>query len=180
MQMSLFVLRKFFLALVFCFCAATISLASPLLAQDVQPETGGIILLSQNENDAGRGDCFREGMGKPDMRPEGNCPGPGMHRGRRGPGGGMGHGMRHGMRHGGKGGVAQCPQPRSTAKAPEEIYKQTNPLEKTADNIEMGRLLFQLDAQPTCTMCHGSNGNGSGMMGEAWFRRRAILPVEKL
>ena len=36
---------------------------------------------------------------------------------------------------------------------------------KTADIIESGRLLFQLDAQPTCTMCHGRNGDGTGMMG---------------
>ena len=75
---------------------------------------------------------------------------------------GRGHGMRH---HGGPGleGDAQCPQPRSTAKAPESLYNATNPLENSSDNIEKGRLLFQLDAQPSCTMCHGS-GNGLGMM----------------
>lgn len=58
---------------------------------------------------------------------------------------------------------AQCPQPRSTATAPEALYNKTNPIEKTADNIERGRLLFQLDAQPSCTACHGS-GDGLGMM----------------
>ena len=84
--------------------------------------------------------------------------------------GGKGHhrGGQHGMRHhGGRGpgleGDAQCPQPRSTAKAPESLYNATNPLENSSDNIEKGRLLFQLDAQPSCTMCHGS-GNGLGMM----------------
>lgn len=78
-------------------------------------------------------------------------------------------GMKHGMRHHGMGrgpgldGEAQCPQPRSTAKAPESLYSENNPLENTLDNIEKGRLLFELDAQPTCTLCHGS-GNGLGMM----------------
>jgi hypothetical protein len=67
--------------------------------------------------------------------------------------GGKGHhrGSRHGMmHHGGSGpgleGQAQCPQPRSTAKAPESLYDATNPLENSSDNIEKGRLLFQLDA----------------------------------
>lgn len=77
---------------------------------------------------------------------------------------GGGHGMMH---HGGRGpgleGDAQCPQPRSTAQAPESLYNANNPLENTPENIEKGRLLFQLDAQPSCTMCHGS-GNGLGMM----------------
>jgi len=76
----------------------------------------------------------------------------------------MGHGRMHGMGRGpGLDGEAQCPQDRSTAKAPEAIYSKTNPLESTPENIEKGRLLFTLDAQPTCTVCHGS-GNGLGMM----------------
>ena len=82
--------------------------------------------------------------------------GKGHHRGR--------HGMRH---HGGSGpgldGEAICPQPRATAKAPESLYSITNPLENSPENVEKGRLLFQLDAQPSCTMCHGS-GDGLGMM----------------
>lgn len=94
-------------------------------------------------------DC-RKGMGK--------CPG-GMGMGRRG---GMGCGMHH---EGGKGGVAQCPQTRATVKAPEEFYNQTNPIENTLGNIEKGRLLFQLDSQPTCVMCHGSKGDGTGGFG---------------
>lgn len=83
--------------------------------------------------------------------------GKGHHRGR-------GHGMMH---HGGSGpgleGDAQCPQSRSTVQAPESLYNATNPLENSSENIEKGRLLFQLDAQPSCTMCHGS-GDGLGMM----------------
>ena len=72
----------------------------------------------------------------------------------------MGYGMGRGP---GLEGEAQCPQTRSTAKAPELLFSKTNPLESTTDNIEKGRMLFQLDAQPTCTICHGS-GNGLGMM----------------
>ena len=85
---------------------------------------------------------------------------------RHGQGRGHGHGKQHGMRHGrgpGIEGNAECPQPRSTQKAPEDIYNKTNPLSSTPENIEKGRLLFTLDAQPTCTVCHGS-GNGLGMM----------------
>lgn len=93
-----------------------------------------------------------------EMGHERDCPG-GRGMGHRG---GMGHGMHHG---GGKGGTAQCPQPRSTVKAPEEFYNRTNPVENTPDTVEQGRLLFQLDAQPSCVMCHGSQGDGTGGFG---------------
>lgn len=101
----------------------------------------------------GRG-CEQGGMGQ---RGGMGC-GPGG-KGPRGP-------MQHGMRHGGGQDVkAECPQSRSTANAPEQYYGQANPLEKNAGNIEQGRLLYQLNAQPTCTMCHGLKGDGQGMMG---------------
>ena len=76
--------------------------------------------------------------------------------------GGMGHGMHHG---GEQSGSAQCPQPRATVKAPEDFYNRTNPVENTPDTVEQGRLLFQLDAQPSCVMCHGSQGDGTGGFG---------------
>lgn len=40
-----------------------------------------------------------------------------------------------------------------------------NPLENTSENIEAGRVLFQLEVQPTCTMCHGF-GDGRGIMAD--------------
>lgn len=88
----------------------------------------------------------------------GGCRG-GKGRGHRG---GMGHGMHHG---GGQSGAAQCPQPRATEKAPAEFYSRANPVENTPEAVEKGRLLFQLDAQPTCVMCHGSHGDGTGSFG---------------
>jgi mono/diheme cytochrome c family protein len=71
-----------------------------------------------------------------------------------------------GMHHGrGQGGAAQCPQPRATVKAPDEFYRLTNPLENSPENIEKGRQLFTLDVQPTCVMCHGNEGDGTGGFG---------------
>jgi mono/diheme cytochrome c family protein len=85
---------------------------------------------------------------------------------------GMGHGkgMRHrkgrGMHHGGgQTGSALCPQPRATVKAPDKFYSLVNPLENTPANIEKGRLLFSADVQPTCVMCHGDKGDGTGGFG---------------
>jgi mono/diheme cytochrome c family protein len=81
-----------------------------------------------------------------------------------------GKGMRHrggmGMHHGGgQSGAVQCPQTRATVQAPDEFYSLVNPLENTAENIEKGRLLFSNDVQPTCVMCHGNKGDGTGGFG---------------
>lgn len=76
---------------------------------------------------------------------------------------GMRHGGRMGMWHGdGSSGSAQCPQTRSTRKAPGELYNRVNPLENSLDNIGKGWRLFSVDIQPTCVMCHGSKGDGAG------------------
>lgn len=61
-----------------------------------------------------------------------------------------------------------CVQPRKTAKAPDEFLAKTNPLHASGGAIAAGKTLFLKTAQPvTCAMCHGAEGNGKGLMGEA-------------
>ena len=72
------------------------------------------------------------------------------------------HDMHHGMGHMGKG---SCPQVRFTVSAPDEFLKLKNPLKSDSINLFAGESLFHTDAQPTaCKICHGSTGNGMGMM----------------
>jgi len=72
------------------------------------------------------------------------------------------HDMHHGMGHMGKG---SCPQVRFTVPAPDEFLKLKNPLKSDSKNLFAGESLFHTDAQPTaCKICHGSTGNGMGMM----------------
>ncbi len=72
------------------------------------------------------------------------------------------HDMHHGTGHMGKG---TCPQIRYTTSAPDEFLKLKNPLESNSNNLFAGEALFHTDAQPTaCKICHGSTGNGMGMM----------------
>ena len=72
------------------------------------------------------------------------------------------HDMHHGMGHVGKG---SCPQVRYTADAPDEFLKLKNPLNLNSKNLTAGESFFHTDAQPTaCKVCHGSVGNGMGMM----------------
>ena len=72
------------------------------------------------------------------------------------------HDMHHGMGHMGKG---SCPQVRFTVSAPDEFLKLENPLKPDSLNLFAGESLFHTDAQPTaCKICHGSAGNGMGMM----------------
>jgi mono/diheme cytochrome c family protein len=80
-----------------------------------------------------------------------------------------GMGMRHGRMHGRRSleiTEPQCPQERNTLRVPDSLYNLVNPLENTPENIEAGRVLFQLDVQPTCTMCHGF-GDGRGIMADS-------------
>jgi len=70
--------------------------------------------------------------------------------------------MHHGMGHMGKG---SCPQVRFTVSAPDEFLKLKNPLKSDSKNLFAGESFFHTDAQPTaCKICHGSTGNGMGMM----------------
>ena len=72
------------------------------------------------------------------------------------------HDMHHGMGHMGKG---SCPQVRFTVSAPDEFLKLKNPLKSDSKNLFAGESFFHTDAQPTaCKICHGSTGNGMGMM----------------
>ena len=58
-----------------------------------------------------------------------------------------------------------CPQPRNTKQAPPKYKKKINPLLATTQNIEKGKLLYQVEAKPTaCKMCHGIRGNGNGLL----------------
>ncbi len=74
---------------------------------------------------------------------------------------------RQGVQHHGQGygGTGICPQPRFTAKAPDDIFSLKNPLKGTRGEILEGESYFQRDTQPTaCKVCHGAGGNGFGMM----------------
>jgi len=89
-----------------------------------------------------------------------------------------GHHGRHGRhsRHHGMGRQSEgiCPQTRSTAQAPDEIAQLKNPLEPTRENRDRGEELFQGLAEPTpCKICHGSEGNGMGMMAQ---QSESVMP----
>ncbi len=65
----------------------------------------------------------------------------------------------------GRRGAGFCPQARSTPPAPDKFLKMKNPLKPNRDIVEKGKALFQYEAQPTaCKVCHGSLGNGLGIM----------------
>jgi cytochrome c553 len=130
-------------------------------SQAIKLQTQNSLIIAQ------RG--MHHGMGQGHMR-EGCGPG-GMNHGQGGMGcGGHGRGHHGGMEQGENYGtegeiIGQCPQPRTTEKAPGHFLSMTNPLDNDSNAIEKGRLLFMLDAQPSCTACHGPNGDGNGMMG---------------
>ena len=87
-----------------------------------------------------------------------------MHQGRPHGGPHERHSLHHGM---GRGGRGICPQTRTTVDAPEEFRNMKNPLEPTAANLAEGESLFHYKSEPTkCKVCHGSNGNGLGMMAQ--------------
>ena len=62
----------------------------------------------------------------------------------------------------GRHGAAECPQPRFTGKAPEPIYSRANPVAVDAASLQAGREIYEEVAQPSCTVCHGKDGDGKG------------------
>lgn len=60
--------------------------------------------------------------------------------------------------------MGECPQPRFTGKAPEDMYGLANPLSATAERIAAGKRSYDKDASPPCQVCHGINGDGKGRM----------------
>ena len=87
-----------------------------------------------------------------------------MHHGRPHGGRHERHQLHHGMGRGGKG---ICPQTRTTAQAPDKIAQLKNPFESNSQNYIKGESLFQWTAEPNpCKTCHGSTGNGMGMMAQ--------------
>ncbi len=58
-----------------------------------------------------------------------------------------------------------CVQKRKTPQAPNNILKQTNPLESIPENITAGEMLYKKGAKPlACAQCHGLRGKGDGKM----------------
>ena len=58
-----------------------------------------------------------------------------------------------------------CVQQRKTPQAPAKIYKQSNPLEATSENLSAGEQLYNKKAKPlACAKCHGAKGEGKGEM----------------
>ena len=59
----------------------------------------------------------------------------------------------------------ECPQPRFTGKAPEDIYSLSNPLSINAETLAAGkRLYLGKSGTVSCATCHGVNGDGKGKL----------------
>jgi mono/diheme cytochrome c family protein len=58
--------------------------------------------------------------------------------------------------------AAQCPQPRFTGKAPEPDYGRLNPIAADRAALAAGRGLYERGAAPSCQLCHGIKGDGTG------------------
>jgi cytochrome c len=58
-----------------------------------------------------------------------------------------------------------CPQQRSTLKAPKNIFSKKNPFRSTRKNISAGQELFFKERKELgCVRCHGAAGDGKGDM----------------
>ena len=66
---------------------------------------------------------------------------------------------------------AECPQQRSTLKAPDELYNATNPEQATPERIAAGRRLYEKAANPSCETCHGLKGDGNGVIATQFLPR---------
>ena len=55
-----------------------------------------------------------------------------------------------------------CPQPRFTGKAPQELYSRVNPLQADRGNRRAGKELYEDLSNPSCVVCHGMDGDGRG------------------
>jgi mono/diheme cytochrome c family protein len=60
--------------------------------------------------------------------------------------------------------ATECPQPRFTGKAPEPIRSTPNPLPASRDVIAAGRTAYKGGVKPACSLCHGAEGDGRGML----------------
>jgi len=59
--------------------------------------------------------------------------------------------------------AAQCPEPRTTQRAPDSYYGLANPLAPTAENIAFGHALYTAQRSGgSCASCHGVAGHGDG------------------
>jgi len=68
----------------------------------------------------------------------------------------------------GPGGVwaNNCPQLRTTQKAPEKILDKVSPLRNEPRHLKKGKVLALVKAKPlACKQCHGMLGDGEGAMG---------------
>lgn len=64
--------------------------------------------------------------------------------------------------------AGQCPEPRSTQRAPDSHYGLANPLAATPENVDRGRALYAADrGGGSCASCHGVEGHGNGDAGRA-------------
>ena len=59
---------------------------------------------------------------------------------------------------------AECPQPRFTGKAPAEFYGLVNPMKTSRSNRRAGKEVYEELTEPSCVVCHGKKGDGSGQL----------------
>jgi mono/diheme cytochrome c family protein len=67
--------------------------------------------------------------------------------------------------------AAECPQPRFTGKAPDDLYARVNPLGASRGNLGAGKKLYHKLSNPSCVDCHGEEGEGNGTLAELFDPR---------